>query len=92
MNNSVMGSMFTRYKSPALVNLDWTTTFTPELLRKDMDLGLELARENDVPMLVTATREMLQSHFSAAQFKADSDKYLGMDFAALMEPWQALPA
>src|ERR1700681_2652594 len=38
MNNSVMGSMFTRYKSPALVNLDWTTTFTPELLRKDLDL------------------------------------------------------
>ena len=26
MNNGVMGSMFTRYKSPALVNLDWTTT------------------------------------------------------------------
>src|SRR5215468_4457767 len=24
LNNSVMGSMFTRYKSPALVNLDWT--------------------------------------------------------------------
>ena len=29
MNNGVMGSMFTRYKTPALVNLDWTTTFTP---------------------------------------------------------------
>ena len=29
MNNSVMGSMFTGYKAPALVNLDWTTTFTP---------------------------------------------------------------
>ena len=40
LNNGVMGSMFTRYKSPALVNLDWTTTFTPELLRKDLDLGL----------------------------------------------------
>ena len=46
MNNSVMGSMFTRYKSPALVNLDWTTTFTPELLRKDLDLGLALGREH----------------------------------------------
>ena len=50
LNNSVMGSMFTRYKSPALVNLDWTTTFTPELLRKDMDLGLALGRDQDVPM------------------------------------------
>ena len=48
MNNSVMGSMFTRYKSPALVNLDWTTTFTPELLRKDIDLGLALGRDWDV--------------------------------------------
>ena len=45
INNGVMGSMFTRYKSPALVNLDWTTTFTPELLRKDLDLGLGLGRD-----------------------------------------------
>jgi 3-hydroxyisobutyrate dehydrogenase len=33
LNNSVMGSMFTRYKTPALVNLDFSVTFTPELLR-----------------------------------------------------------
>ena len=39
INNSVMGSMFSRYKSPAFVNLDWTPTFTPLLLRKDLDLG-----------------------------------------------------
>src|SRR5204863_473092 len=70
INNGVMGSMFTRYKSPALVNLDWTTTFTPELLRKDLDLGLALAREWDVPMPVTAvTREVLQAHFGAATLK-----------------------
>ena len=86
LNNSVMGSMFTRYKSPALVNLDWTTTFTPELLRKDMDLGLELGREQDVPMPVTAAaREVLQSHFGAATLKADPEKYLAGDFAALLE-------
>jgi 3-hydroxyisobutyrate dehydrogenase len=86
MNNSVMGSTFTRYKSPALVNLDWTTTFTPELLRKDLDLGLELGREMDVPMPVTAAaREMLQSHFGAATLKADPEKYLRGDFAALIE-------
>jgi 3-hydroxyisobutyrate dehydrogenase len=86
LNNSVMGSMFTAYKSPALVNLDWTTTFTPELLRKDLDLGLELGREMDVPMPVTAaTREMLQAHFGAATLKADPDAYLAKDFAALME-------
>lgn len=86
MNNGVMGSMFTAYKSPALVNLDWTTTFTPELLRKDLDLGLELGREMDVPMPVTAAaREMLQSHFGAAMLKPDPQKYLEGDFAALME-------
>jgi 3-hydroxyisobutyrate dehydrogenase len=86
MNNSVMGSMFTRYKAPALVNLDWTTTFTPELLRKDLDLGLALGRDWDVPMPVTAaTREVLQSHFGAATIKSNPAEYLQKDFAALME-------
>ena len=86
LNNGVMGSMFTRYKSPALVNLDWTTTFTPELLRKDLDLGLELGREMDVPMPVTAaTREVLQSHFGAAMLQKDPQEYLQKDFAALAE-------
>ncbi|HEU5272664.1 MAG TPA: NAD(P)-dependent oxidoreductase [Xanthobacteraceae bacterium] len=86
LNNSVMGSMFTAYKSPALVNLDWTTTFTPELLRKDIDLGLGLAREMDVPMPVTAlTREVLQGHFGAARLQKNPEEYLQKDFAALME-------
>ncbi len=86
INNSVMGSMFTAYKSPALVNLDWTTTFTPELLRKDIDLGLSLGREWDVPMPITAaTRELLQSHFGAATLKPNPKEYLAKDFSALME-------
>src|SRR6202165_882015 len=86
MNNGVMGSMFTRYKAPALVNLDWTTTFTPELLRKDLDLGLELGREWDVPMPVTAaTREVLQTHFGAAMLQPNPQEYIQKDFAALAE-------
>ena len=86
MNNSVLGSMFTRYKTPALVNLDWTTTFTPELLRKDLDLGLKLGREHEVPMPVTAAmREMLQSHIGVAMSKPNPQEYLQKDFAALME-------
>ena len=86
LNNSVMGSMFTAYKTPALVNLDWATTFTAELLRKDLDLGLELAREMDVPMPVTAaTREVLQSHFGAAMLQKNPAEYLSKDFAALAE-------
>jgi 3-hydroxyisobutyrate dehydrogenase len=86
LNNGVMGSMFTAYKSPALVNLDWTTTFTPELLRKDLDLGLEMGREQDVPMPVTAAaREMLQAHFGVAQLQKNPAEYLQKDFAALLE-------
>jgi len=86
LNNSAMGSMFTRYKSPALVNLDWTTTFTPELLRKDLDLGLELGREMDVPLPVTAAaREVLQGHFGAAMLQKNPQEYLQKDFAALAE-------
>lgn len=86
MNNSVMGSIFTRYKTNALVNLDWTTTFTPELLRKDLDLGLASGRQLNVPMPVTAaTREALQAHFGAATLKDDPEAYLQKDFSAILE-------
>jgi len=62
MNQSVMGSMFTRYKTPAFVNLDFKVTFTPYLLRKDMDLGLDAGRRFEVPMpLAAATRDQIQS-------------------------------
>ena len=86
MNNSVMGSVFTRYKTNAFINLDWTTTFTPALLRKDLDLGLAAGRELNVPMPVTATtREALQTHFGAASLKNDPAAYLEEDFAAILE-------
>jgi 3-hydroxyisobutyrate dehydrogenase len=86
MNNSVMGSIFTQYKSPALANLDFTTTFTVPLLRKDIDLGLEAARRMGVAMPVTAAmREVVQSHFGAATLQKDPEAYLGKDFAALIE-------
>jgi 3-hydroxyisobutyrate dehydrogenase len=86
MNNGVMGSMFTAYKSPALVNLDWTTTFTPELLRKDLDLGLELGRDWVVPMPVTAAaREVLQGHIGKALSKPNARDILDKDFAMMAE-------
>ncbi|MDQ1719147.1 MAG: hypothetical protein QOE89_3100 [Pseudonocardiales bacterium] len=62
LNRSVMGSTFTRYKAPALVNLDLTPTFTTALLRKDLDLGLAAARAMAVPMpLTAATHAAVQS-------------------------------
>jgi len=62
MNQSVMGSTFTRYKTPAFVNLDFRVTFTPALLRKDLDLGLDAGRRFEVPLpLAAATRDLIQS-------------------------------
>lgn len=54
LNQSVLGSTFSRYKTPAMVNLDWTPTFTGHLLRKDFELGLEAGREFDVPLPTAA--------------------------------------
>jgi 3-hydroxyisobutyrate dehydrogenase-like beta-hydroxyacid dehydrogenase len=62
MNQSVMGSMFSRYKTPSFVNLDFKVTFTPYLLRKDLDLGLDAGRRFEVPLpLASATRDLIQS-------------------------------
>jgi 3-hydroxyisobutyrate dehydrogenase len=86
LNDSVVGSVFTRYKTPALVNLDFTTTFPPTGQRKDLDLGLRLARELEVPMPVTAaTREMLQAHIGVGWTKPDPEAFIGRDFAAMFE-------
>ena len=77
LNKSVMGSMFSRYKTPALVNLDFKVTFTPYLLRKDLDLGLAAARNLEVPMpLASIARDMVQSMMG--------NGYADEDFAALL--------
>ena len=78
INNSVMGSVFSRYKTPAMVNLDWTPTFTPLLLRKDMDLGLAAGERLGVPMEVAqATRDLVQKSIDAG--------HTDCDFAILLE-------
>lgn len=78
LNNSVMGSVFTRYKSPAFVNLDFHPTFTSELLRKDFDLGLAAAREREVPLPVASlVHQLIQTLIGHG--------YADQDFAALIE-------
>jgi 3-hydroxyisobutyrate dehydrogenase len=78
INGSVVGSMFSRYKTPAFVNLDWTPTFTPVLLRKDLDLGLKAAKELGVPLPVTQrTRDMVNEAVEAG--------HTDCDFAILLE-------
>ena len=59
INDSILGSMYTRYKSPVLTNLTFDqVTFTPKLLLKDMDLGMAAAKKYGVAMpAAAATRE-----------------------------------
>ncbi|HEY2520651.1 MAG TPA: NAD(P)-dependent oxidoreductase, partial [Streptosporangiaceae bacterium] len=77
LNNSVMGSTFSRYKTPALVNLDFHPTFTASLLRKDFDLGLAAARAREVPLPVAAAvHQIVQGLVGRG--------YGGEDFAALL--------
>ncbi len=77
LNQSVMGSTFTRYKSPAYVNLDFAPTFTPELLRKDFDLGLEAGEKLGVPLpTVQLVRDLVD--------QLVDEGYGGVDFAALI--------
>lgn len=77
LNQSVMGSTFSRYKSPALVNLDFSVTFTPELLLKDLDLGLAAGRRHGAPLpLASLTRDAIQALIG--------NGYGAGDFAALI--------
>jgi 3-hydroxyisobutyrate dehydrogenase len=72
INQSVLGSMYTKYKTPALVNLDFTTTFTPRLLLKDMELGMGAARQLGVMMpTASVTRDSLLS--LSHQYPGDID-------------------
>lgn len=78
LNNSVLGSTFTRYKTPAYVNLDFSPTFTPPLLFKDFELGHEAARELGVPMPVaSAAQQVVQALIGSG--------HTDVDFASLIE-------
>jgi 3-hydroxyisobutyrate dehydrogenase len=83
LNDSVMGSVFTRYKSPAFVHLDYTPTFTPVLLRKDFDLGLAAGQELGVPMpLAGLTAQIVQQSVSSGRVDEDFAILLDQQAAA----------
>jgi 3-hydroxyisobutyrate dehydrogenase len=77
LNDSVMGSAFSRYKSPALVNLDFHPSFTSVLLRKDLQLGLSAGLDLGVPMPLAAATDMLLAQAIGAG-------YTEQDFATLL--------
>src|SRR4029077_16327927 len=90
INHSVMGSMFTRYKSPAFVRLDFTPTFTPVLLRKDFDLGMTAATDLGVPMPVVASaREPVQA--AVAQGRTEEDFAVLLELQAGASGYQIMP-
>jgi 3-hydroxyisobutyrate dehydrogenase len=77
INSSVMGSTFSKYKTPAFVNLDFTPTFPPVLLRKDFELGLAEAKKMNVPMpLAALCTQIVISAIGAG--------YVNDDFAVLL--------
>ncbi|MCZ6603721.1 MAG: NAD(P)-dependent oxidoreductase [Alphaproteobacteria bacterium] len=83
INKSVMGSMFTAYKTPAIVNLDYTPTFTPPLLHKDLELGLAAAKELGVPMPLTSlTSQIVQSAIGLGHVDTDFSILLDMEAKA----------
>jgi len=83
LNQSVMGSVFTRYKTPAFVKLDFKVTFTPYLLRKDLDLGLDAGRRYGVPMpLASITRDTLQTLIGRGTTDEDFAKLLVLEAEA----------
>lgn len=72
LNNSALGSAFTRGRTESWVALDRVPGFSPTLMRKDMDLGLDLARSLDMPMpLSNATRDHLQALMNAGDVEPD---------------------
>jgi 3-hydroxyisobutyrate dehydrogenase-like beta-hydroxyacid dehydrogenase len=78
LNKSVMGSMFTRYKTPAIVNLDFSPTFTPALLHKDFRLGFQAAEAHGVPMPVAAAAQQAVQALMGFGYE-------DVDFMALLE-------
>lgn len=78
INDSVMGSTFSRYKTPALVNLDFAPTFTGHLLRKDLQLGLEAGSNLGVPLPVASLVHEIVTSLVGQGFG-------DLDFASLIE-------
>jgi 3-hydroxyisobutyrate dehydrogenase len=78
INNSVLGSMYTKYKTPTLVNLSFDqVTFTPKLLLKDMDLGLGAAHAHGAAMpCAAASRESIAAMVGRG--------HANVDFAVLL--------
>jgi len=77
IGTSVIGSKFVEYKSGPLISDDYSSTFTTDMMRKDVDLVLELAGETGVELPFTSELRSLLEETSEAGHGED-------DFSALL--------
>ncbi len=78
INDSAVGSPYSRYKAGAFVGLDLAPAFTAEGQRKDLRLALTLAMAADVPLPIAAATEVAYSRLVASGLGR------GLDVAALI--------
>jgi 3-hydroxyisobutyrate dehydrogenase len=77
INSGVLGSTFSRYKTPVIANLDYTVTFTNTLMKKDLDLGLKAAEETGVSLPATkVVRDIVQACIDDGHAEADYTRIL----------------
>lgn len=81
LGDSVMGSPFVRYKTPALVDHDYSATFTTDLLIKDLELALDVARRGELTLPVI---ELVNS----LTHRASTNGYGEVDFSSLLPSLQ----
>jgi 3-hydroxyisobutyrate dehydrogenase-like beta-hydroxyacid dehydrogenase len=81
LGESVMGSPFVRYKTPALIAHDYSATFTTNLLIKDLELALDVAQGTDLSLPVIELVDSLTR-------RASAKGYGEIDFASLLPSLQ----
>ena len=76
MGNSAVGSPFVKYKTDPLLRDDYNATFTTSMMKKDVDIVLELAAERAAPLPLTEkVAELLEATIEGG--------YADVDFIAL---------
>lgn len=72
LNATGLATPWLKRRTPDLLALDWTPTFTTELLRKDFELGMDSARDVEVPMpLASSVLQLLQAAIGRGYRDAD---------------------
>ena len=72
LNSTGLAMPWVQNRTADLLSLDWTPTFTTELLRKDFELGMDRARSAEAPMpLASSVLQLLQTAIGRGYRDAD---------------------